>query len=80
MNKVLSLFHTVKLQPIIKAQNLKNTGNSGINDVVIAPVHSEKTRLKKIIKIIIISMNKSQDTTVIGGHQKLTSAVKLRPE
>ena len=30
--------------------------------------------------IIIIIMNKSQETTVFGGHQKLTSAMKLSPE
>ena len=34
---------------------------SGISDVAIVSVHSEKTRLKKMIMIIIIiSMNKSQ--------------------
>ena len=47
---------------------------------MIASVHSEKTRLKKIIMIIIIiiiiiiSMNKSQELTVFPGRQKLTSA------
>ena len=46
---------------------------------MIASVHSEKTRLKKIIMIIIIiiiiiiSMNKSQELTVFPGRQKLTS-------
>ena len=30
--------------------------------------------------IIIISMNKSQESTVFGGRQKLTSVTKLRPE
>ena len=35
----------------------------GISDVVTASVYSEKTRLKKLMKIIII-MNKSQETTV----------------
>ena len=58
----------------------------GISDVVTASVYSEKTRLKKLIKmmkmiIIIISiMNKSQETTVFHGRQKLTSAMKQRPE
>ena len=45
--------------------------------VGIASVHSDKTRLKKIIMIIIIiiiSMNKSQELTVFHGRQKLTSA------
>ena len=44
---------------------------------MIASVHSEKTRLKNLIMIIIIiiiSMNKSQELTVFYGRQKLTSA------
>ena len=41
--------------------------------------------MKKMIMIIIIitiiiSMNKSQLLTVFHGRQKLTSAMKLRPE
>ena len=47
--------------------------------LAIASVYSEKTRLKKMIMIIII-MNLSQEMTVSGGYQKLTSAMKLRPE
>ena len=56
--------------------------SSGISDVVTASVLSEKTRLKKLIMIItiIIIMNKSQEMMVFGGHQKLTTAMKLRPE
>ena len=53
---------------------------SGISDVATSSVHSEKTRLKKLIMIIITIMNKSQETTVFHGHQKLTSAMKQRPE
>ena len=52
---------------------------SGINDVAIVSVHSEKTCMKKMI-MIIISMKKSQESTVFGGHQKLTSSMKQRPE
>ena len=36
-------------------------------------------RLMKLMKMIII-MNKSQETTVSHGQQKLTSAMKLRAE
>ena len=36
--------------------------------------------MKMIIIIIISIMNKSQVTTVIHGRQKLTSAMKQRPE
>ena len=52
-----------------------------VSDVAIASIHSDKTRMKKMIMIIIImSMNKSQESTVFDGHQKLTPATKLRPE
>ena len=37
-------------------------------------LNSEITRLKNLIMIIIISMNKSQELTVFHGRQKLTSA------
>ena len=58
----------------------------GISDVVSASVYSEKAHLKKLMMmmkmiIIIISvMNKSQETAVFHGRQKLTSAMKQRPE
>ena len=72
---------TVKLKPIIKGQISGKLVTSGIGDVAIISVHSEKTCLKKMIMIIIfISMNKSQESTVFGGHQKLTSTMKQRPE
>ena len=56
--------------------------SSGICDEVIASVHSEKTCLKKLMKMMMmmVIMNKSQETTVFSGCQKLTSAMKLRPE
>ena len=54
----------------------------GMSDVVTASVYSEKIRMKKlmmmkmiIIIAIIIIMNKSQETTVFHGRQKLTSAM-----
>ena len=80
--KDLTLVHTVQLKPMIKAQISGGMVSSGISNVAIASVHSEKTRLKKcmMIMIIIIFMNKSQGITVFSGRQKLTSAMKLRPE
>ena len=36
--------------------------------------------MKKMIMIFIISMNKSQESMVFGGCQKMTSAIKQRPE
>ena len=77
--KDVVLVHTVQLKPMIKTQISGRMVSSGISDVAIASIYSEKTRLKKLMKIIII-MNKSQETTVFGGRQKLTSAMKPRPE
>ena len=69
------LVHTVKLKPIIKDQIPGKLITSGISDLAIASVHSEKTWTKKwIMIIIIISMNKSQELKVFHGRQKLTSA------
>ena len=55
----------------------------GISDIVTPSLNFEKICMKKcvmIMIIIIIFMNKSQEMTVFDGHQKLTSAMKLRPE
>ena len=45
---------------------------SGISDVAFASVYSEKTCLIKLMmmKMMIIIMNKSQETTVFSGRQK----------
>ena len=67
--KDLILVHTIQLKPI-KASFSGRMVSSG--DVVIASVHSEKTRLKKFMKIIIIIiiitiiMNKLQETTILA--------------
>ena len=50
--------HTVKLKPIIKAQISGKLVTSGISDVAFASVYSEKTRLKKMIMIIIVITSK----------------------
>ena len=71
--------HMVKLKPMIKAQISGRMVSSGISDVVFASLYSEKTHLKKLMNMIII-MNKSQEMTVFGRCQKLTSAMKQRPE
>ena len=62
----LILVHIVQLKLMIKAHSSGRMVSSGISDVVIASVYSEKTRLKKLMIIII---NKSQETTVFSGHQ-----------
>ena len=76
--KDLILFHIVQLKLRIKAQISGRMVSSGISDVAIASVHSEKTRLKKLIMIVI--MNKSEETIVFSWCQKMTSAMKLSPK
>ena len=44
------LVHIVQLKPIIKAYFSGRMVSSGISDVVIASVYSEKIRLKKLMK------------------------------
>ena len=84
--KDLILVCTVQLKPMIRAHFSGRMVSSGKSDVAFASVHSEKTCLKKLMKmmmmiiIIIIIMNKSQEILVFSGRQKLTSAMKLRPE
>ena len=78
--KDLILVYTIQLKPMIKAQISGRMVSSGLSDVAIASVHSEKTLQKKLMINIIIIMNKSQVTTVFRGRQKLTSTMKLRTE
>ena len=61
---------TVKLKPIIKAQISGKMVSSGISDVATTSEYFEKTLLKKMIMIITIIINLSQETTVFGGRQK----------
>ena len=53
----LILVHTVQLKPTVESYFSGRKVSSGISDVVITSVQSEKTRLKKLMKIIIIIMN-----------------------
>ena len=64
---------------MIKAQISVRMVSSGTSVVAFASVYLENTHLKKLM-IMIIIMNKSKEMTVFGGHQKLTSAMKLRPD
>ena len=76
--KDVVLVHTVQLKPMIKVQISGRMISSGISNVGIASVYVEKTHLKKLI--IIIITNLSQETTIFVWRQKLTFAMKLRPE
>ena len=55
---------------------------SGISDVAFRfnILYLKKLMVMKMMMVIIIIMNKLQQTTVFSGLQKLTSAMKLRPE
>ena len=59
---------------MIKAHSSGRMVSSGISNVEITSVYSEKTRLKKLM----IIMNKSQENMVFSRHQKMISAMKLR--
>ena len=69
--KDLILVHIVQLKPMIKAHSSERLISSGIRGVVIASVHSEKTRLKKFIMMtMMIMINKLQETTVLAVARK----------
>ena len=74
--------HTIQLKPMTKAQISGRMFSNGICDAATASVNSDKTRLKKLMMVMMkmIIMNKSQETTVFRGRQKLTSSMKQRPE
>ena len=55
--------HTVKLKAIIKAQISGKLVTSGISDVAIASEYSEKTRLKKLMIMIIINITEKTFTS-----------------
>ena len=58
--------YTVQLKPTIKVQISGRMASLCISDVVNASVYLEKTCLKKLMLI----MNKLQESTVFGRHQK----------
>ena len=55
--------HIVQLNPMIKVQISGRMVSIGISDVMSHSVYSEKTSLKKLM----LTMNKSQETTVLAG-------------
>ena len=61
--KDLILVHTVQLKQMIKAQISGRMVSSGISDVTSASVHSEKTRLKKLMKTIIVIITEKKFTS-----------------
>ena len=70
---------------MIKAYSSGRMVSSGISDVAIASVYSEKAHLKKLMMMMmmmkmIMIINKLHETIVFCGRLKLTSAMKLRPE
>ena len=72
--KDLILVHTVQLKPQISGRMVSR----GISDVAFTSVHSEKTRLKKLMIMIIIitSETRGQSTgVVISITQYFTNVV-----
>ena len=54
MSKYLILVHTVQLNAMITAHSSGKMVFNGISEITIASVHSKKTILKKLIKIMMI--------------------------
>ena len=59
----LILVHMVQLKPMIKAQISGRMESSGISDVVTTSVYSDKTRLKKMMMIMIIIITEKTFTS-----------------
>ena len=59
----LILVHTVQLKPVLKAHFSGRMVSNGISDVAIASVHSEKSRLKKLMIMIIIIITEKPFTS-----------------
>ena len=57
--KYLILVHTVWLKPMIKAQISARMVSNGISVLATASVHSEKTRLKKVMMKMIFESEPS---------------------
>ena len=75
----LILVHTEKLKP--KGPISEKLVSSGISHVAFASVYVGENPSEEVDDYdIIIIMNLSQETTVIGRRQKLTSTMKQRPE
>ena len=83
-SKDLILVCTVQLKQMIKS-HFSGKLVSSISNVAFTSVYSEKTCLKKLIMMnmmmmmlmmMIIITNKSQETSVFRGCQKLTSAMQ----
>ena len=55
-SKDLILVYIVQVKLMIKAHSSGRMVSSGISDVVIASVHSEKTRLKKLLLMMIMKI------------------------
>ena len=69
-SKDLILVHTVQLKPMIKAHSSVRMVSSGISDVVIASVHSEKTRLKNLIRIMIMRKQNRKNLRFLAVARK----------
>ena len=62
--KDLILVHTVQLKPMIKAHSSGRIVSSGVSDVVIASVYSEKTHLNKLMMMMMMMMMNVENDNV----------------
>ena len=74
----LILVHTEKLKP--KGSISEILVSSDISHVAFASVLLGENPFEEVDDYDNYYLNISQETTVFGGHQKLTSAMKQRPE
>ena len=66
MGRNLILVHTVKLRIMIIARISGRMVSSGISDVAFSSVYSEKTRLKKLMIVIIIITSNRKTFIIIN--------------
>ena len=69
--------HIVQLEPMIKAHSSGRMVSSSISDVVITSVHSEKTRLKKLMMMMMKMTIKPQHACTRGLQWSLCLSVSL---
>ena len=81
-NQLISSQDVVQLKPTVKYKSREEWHLLVQVMLLTASVYSEKNHMKKLMMMMkmIIIITKSQETTVFNGRQKLTSAMKQRPE
>ena len=75
------MFHSVSLLPSAVSARVpcSTERHVSISDVAFTSAHQKKLMMMMKM-IIIVIIKKSQETTVLSVHQKLTSAMKVKPD